>query len=254
MSKSILVVDGNWAMHRLWDIDPDRCTWENFYDYVKYAESLCDAEKTIMLFDDGRSSYRTHILASYKGNRHHPEDQITQFEILKENWKNYARDNKNYYWLKRTNTEADDWACKVCDVLKDVDCTIFLLSIDHDWFQLLRGRKVMQLRYSLEDKIEKLVTEEDATDQIGFPANRWAELAAFIGDPGDGVPPTSITKTKGLKYLHDHHSLMGAVSSEPDCRAEAWKILRNYQLTKLDPSIIELTNEEEEAIRNWATA
>lgn len=251
MSKSVLVVDGNWVMHKFYDKLPELLTFPNMEDYVHYVEKLCDAEKTIILFDDGRSSYRTGILKSYKGNRNHPQAQIDNFEAIKNQWREYVDSHDSYIMLKRKNTEADDWACKVCDILKDEDVTIYLLSIDHDWFQLLDGRKVMQLRYSLEDHVEKLVTEEDATAQIGFPAKRWAELASFIGDPGDGVPKSSITEAKALKYLHDHYSLMGAVASEPDARAEAWRILRNYRLTKLSPTIIDMTEAEQEDIRHW---
>lgn len=255
MKQTLLVVDGNWVMHRYWDADPSTCTFETMFNYVQYAKGLCDASKTIILFDNGRSSYRTGILESYKGNRNHPSEQINCFDLIKKSWQNYASMNDDdYLVLTKENTEADDWACKICSILKgDPEVTIFLLSIDHDWFQLLEGRRVMQLRYSIVDKVEKVVTEEDATKQIGFPAKRWAELAAFIGDPGDGVPSSSIGEAKALKWLHRYYSLMGAISHEPDAQAEAWKLLRNYQLTHLDPSVISLGKKEEERIKAFAT-
>ena len=253
MGTTLLVVDGNWVMHRYWDAEPSTCTFDTIFNYVQYAKGLCDADKTIILFDNGRSTYRTGILESYKGNRNHPSEQITCFDVIKEQWKNYAQMNSDdYLVLTRKNTEADDWACKICDLFKnDPEVTIFLLSIDHDWFQLLDGRRVMQLRYSINDKVEKVVTEEDADKQIGFPAKRWAELAAFIGDPGDGVPTSSIGETKALKWLHEYYSLMGVISHEPDAQAEAWKLIRNYKLTHLEPSIVPLSREEEDRIKSF---
>lgn len=253
MKQTLLVIDGNWVMHRFWDAEPSTCTFEKMFSYVQYAKGLCDATKTILLFDNGRSSYRTGILESYKGNRNHPQEQITCFDLIKKSWQNYAGMNpKDYHILTRENTEADDWACKVCDILKDnPEVTIFLLSIDHDWFQLLEGSRVMQLRYSITDKVEKVVTAEDATKIIGFPNKRWAEVAAFIGDPGDGVPSSSIGEQKALKWLHRYYSLMGVISHEPDALAEAWKLLRNYYLTHLNPAIIPLTNEEEKEIKEF---
>ena len=254
-TTTVLIVDGNWVMQRFWQAGSDDYSVDKIHKYIKSQGELINADKYIILFDLGKSAYRTAILKSYKGNRAKKSDeQQSAFQQTRDYFVELAKHDPHYTVFMRDNTEADDLACKLCKVLDMPNVRIYLLSIDHDWFQMLDGDRVIQIRYSPIEGTEQIVTEDDATATIGFPAKRWAELAAFGGDASDNVPATGISKTQALKWLKQYNSLLGVWANEPEARAVQGDLWRNYKLTKLTGDCVPMTETDENQLRDWVNA
>lgn len=194
--------------------------WQDMPDYF------------VPLFDNGRSKYRTNIRAEYKGNRGKKSDsKIKQFEACKE----FASLlGFNPYCL--ANTEADDLAAAIVSKYAS-KYYIKLWSADHDWRQLLRDNVV--LIKELKGNIE-LITEKKATEELGLDIHRWPEIAAIVGDPGDGVYGLKgFGYGKAKKMLYKYGDLWNAVANDDKLKPYSKTILENYQLTILDGSIAE---------------
>lgn len=232
----LLAFDGNYVIMRsnsAFDglTSPDGRPSGALYGYIASYRRFLEKYRPkyyIPLFDHGRSSYRTSIDASYKSNRKpKPKELIDQMAACRE----FVRliGGKPY---EEPNVEADDLAAKIA---RDCggDYNVLLLSADHDWQQLV-GDGVTFLRPRGHGDGEDVIDYEKAKERLGWPPDRWAEVAAIMGDPGDDVIGLKgYGWKKSLKTVSEHGDLWSAVEEDPKLKPYASTILKNYRLTKL---------------------
>lgn len=236
----VLVTDGNYLMQRSNYAYKDLAISKDqhsgiVYGYIKFFVEYLTKYKPdymIPLFDNGRSSYRTSISKHYKENRgEKSKDMLVQMKACREflrlaGWTPYME----------KNVEADDLAAKVSNELCN-DYFVELLSVDHDWKQLTK-ENVIVIRPGIRGKSDEIVTHKKATEELGLPVERWPEIAAIAGDPGDGIYGLKgYGYKKALKLIKKYGNLMIACTKEPILIDNAATILGNYKMTILDGTV-----------------
>lgn len=236
----VLATDGNYLMQRanyaysklaISDTQHSGIVYGYINFFVEYLDRY-RPDYMIPLFDNGRSSYRTAISKDYKANRpKKSDDMLVQMNACREflklaGWTPYVE----------KNVEADDLAAKVAKDLSN-DYFVELLSVDHDWKQLTK-ENVIVIRPGTKGKADEYVNYEKASEELGLPAERWAEIAAIAGDPGDGVyglPRYGYARSR--KLIEKWGTLWKACLNEPILVKNSSLILNNYKMTVLDGSI-----------------
>ena len=236
----VMATDGNYLMQRANAAYRELAISEDqhsgiVYGYINYFCSYLTKYRPdymIPLFDNGRSSYRTSINSDYKSNRpKKSDDMMNQMNACREfmtlaGWTPYVE----------KNVEADDLAAKVAKELEG-DYFIELLSPDHDWRQLT-SESVIVIKPGTKGKGDEYINYDKATEMLGFPAERWAEIAAIAGDPGDGViglPRYGYGRS--IKLLNKWGDLWTACNNEPILKENASRVLSNWKMTVLDGTV-----------------
>lgn len=205
------------------------------YGYIKLLQNYVTKyvpDYVIPLFDSGRSSYRTSICADYKGTR--PEksyEMLTQMRACRE-----ATSLLGFEPYIEENVEADDLAAKVAKDCKDK--FVMLVSTDHDWQQLVKDKKVIQIKPGMRGASDEVVEYTVLKEAWGWEPERWAEIAAIMGDPGDNVIGIrGYGWKKSLTLLKKYGDLWSACRQDATLASNASRVLDNYKLTKLDGTV-----------------
>ncbi|MBR4399712.1 MAG: hypothetical protein IKT06_02120 [Aeriscardovia sp.] len=202
----ILIVDGNCFLRARFDalarkskLKGGKSSAPELFSGIRmYLENLKNrvgAKKSIILFDLGHSEYRIRLFPDYKGNRPEKSEELLSF--LKSGriyFKNLMKSDPMLWQVMMfDNMEADDIAAFLVSSFSALpDLRLWLVSSDHDWFQLLEGGRVLQVRYSTGYKSSLVWSEKDADQYFGLPCRQWPKLSAFIGDGSDHIPSTGI--------------------------------------------------------------
>lgn len=238
--NKVLVADGNYLMQRFYHARGHVFGSEVEALLNGLKESL-RLDKVLLLFDSGKSAYRTRILPSYKANR--PEKDPDMADCFHKTRSHFiARQNSALQVLRQKDTEADDIAAYIVKAYKG-KADIFLYSIDHDWLQLLDDG-VWQIRPDVKSGRDLVYSRKTASDMLGYDVKKWAYVAAFKGDPSDNVPSTGIREDTALKWLGKYAwSLPAIFMHEKKAKAKEAEVWRNWKLVKLDGSPCSFSDE-----------
>ena len=239
--KKVLIVDGNWLCQKTYR-GKSGFLISKVKEDIDHEREIHNIDFTIVLFDKGRSLFRTTVYPGYKGNRKAKESELTgELRLTREYFKSLD-DGKEWLTLWQENTEADDISAFLVNKLKKRDdIQIYLYSVDHDWLQLLDTNKVFQIRYAPSLHRNKIWNSQDASDFFGIDNHKWAFLSAFTGDPSDNVPSTGINSSTALKWLKKYkYSINMVLMNEPKAKAKSADILRNWKLTYLSGNCVNL--------------
>lgn len=205
------------------------------YGYVKTFQDLLQSyqpEVLLPLFDNGRSNYRLAISEHYKENRGKKDDKlVNQIRACHE----FVELTGLKPYIEK-NTEADDLAAKTAKDCHE-DYFVMLYSKDHDW-QQLTGEDVVFMRPKGRGDGIDIVSYDKAKEDIDFPPERWPEIAAIMGDPGDsvyGLKGWGWQRSK--KAINKYGDLWNAVAKDPVLSQHSLQILNNYKMTVLDGSV-----------------
>lgn len=270
-SPAILIVDGNCFLRARFDaltrkakkgIKPGSVQ-QLFAGIRMYLENLQDkvgAQKSIMLFDLGHSEYRVRLFPDYKGDRPEKSEELLEFlEAGRIYFKNLVRsDPMRWQEMMFNNMEADDIAAFLVSSFAALpNLRLWLVSSDHDWLQLLEGRRVLQVRYSPGCKSSLVWNEKDADEYFGLPCRQWPKLSAFTGDGSDHIPSTGIWPKTARMWLEQYgYSLESIFEHESEAKARENEVRRNFELTNLNGKIAaeKVAPEEAEYLLAWAEA
>lgn len=249
MARRVLIVDGNWLCQKTYR-GKRGFSISAVKGQIDQERELHNIDFTIVLFDKGRSLFRTSVFEGYKGNRDKKGMELTgELELTREFFKSLD-DNKEWLTLWQDNTEADDIAGYLVKNIKKDDTQIFLYSIDHDWLQLLEPNRVFQIRYAPSLHRNRIWNSRDASEYFGIDNKKWAFLSAFTGDPSDNVPSTGINSSTALKWLKKYnYSINMVLMNEPRARAKSADILRNWKLTYLSGNCVSLPESDLDSLK-----
>lgn len=234
----ILALDGNYLIMRSNSAFADLTTSDGrssgaLYGYISSFRRFIQKyhpRYVVPLFDYGRSTYRSSIDASYKSDRKAKTPELlAQMDACREFISLIGGTPYFEYGV-----EADDLAAKIAkDYGHDGEYSVLLLSADHDWQQLV-GDHVVLLRPKGRGDGEDVISYDIAEERLGWPPERWAEVAAIMGDPGDHVIGLrGYGWKRSLRAVSEHGDLWTAIEEDPKLKSNAATILRNYDLVKL---------------------
>ena len=239
--NKVLVADGSYLMQRFFHAR-GHVFGPEIDELLSTLRSALKLDKTLLLFDSGKSAYRTAILPSYKGNRP-PKDEAMTDCFRKTRSYFQCRQGTDLMTLRLKDTEADDIAAFIAKTYKG-KADIYLYSIDHDWFQLL-DEGVYQIRPDVKSGRDLVYSRKTASELLGYDVKKWPLVAAFKGDPSDNVPSVGIREDTALKWLSKHAwSLPSVFANEKTAKAKEAQIWRNYKLVKLDGSPCSFTDKD----------
>jgi len=190
-------------------------------EYLATINSLAasyGAKDVLHLSDFGKSTYRKELLPTYKGDREAKRE--TQTEEESQSWADffdgYIRavelvEETGHCIIKLKGVEADDLAAYFAQHLYDRYDTIWLISTDQDWDQLLND-KVKRWAYTS----QKEFTIDNFYDEHGCDSpEQYSHVKAIQGDRGDSVPGIDgIGVKRAYNLVREYgsvHDLVGAL-------------------------------------------
>lgn len=238
--EKVMAIDSNYLMMRSnWSFDSlkteDGRPSGILYGYISaFTEYLSEynPDYYIPLFDFRHSTYRASVNPAYKANRKpKSKEMVAQMNACREfvrlaGWTPY----------REKGVEADDLAAKISYTLRG-RYLVQLVSVDHDWRQLTADN-VYVVRPRNGGLSDEVISYEKATDELGLPAERWAEIAAIMGDPGDNVIGVNgYGPARSKKMILKYGDLWTACAKDEKLRKHAKQVTDNYLMTKLDGTI-----------------
>ena len=190
-------------------------------EYLATINSLAmsyGAKDVIHLSDYGKSTYRKEILPTYKGGREDKRAEQSEEETRawEEFFEGYSRaielvKETGHCCIKLKGVEADDLAAYLTNHLYDRYDTIWLISTDADWDQLLND-KVKRWAYTT----QKEFTLENFYEEHGCDTpEEYTHVKAIQGDRGDSVPGVDGIGVKRaynlVREFGSVHDLVGAL-------------------------------------------
>ena len=114
--NKVLVADGNYLLHRFFHAR-GHVFGPEIAELLSTLRSPLKLDKTLLLFDSGKSAYRTQILPSYKGNRPPKDENMTDcFRKTRSYFQ--CRQGTDFMTLRLKDTEADDIAASLPKLTK----------------------------------------------------------------------------------------------------------------------------------------
>jgi 5'-3' exonuclease len=259
MSEHAMVVDGNNILIRAHsgmsqsnlttsDGRPSGGLYGTIRMFHMYLAKLKPTH-VLWCWDQGKSTFRTSINSSYKGNRptksnpgedENYDDLIATFK----NFQDYL-DLLHVAQIRRPGVEADDWIAQfVVEHRGRVPITI--LSADHDVRQLVtqptEGEhpvEVLKPSVSNSNSVrrafkEKLYTYEAVLEEYGLVPERLPELWAIQGDQSDNLPGArGMGPVRSLEALGKYGSLDAVIAHHPKLAGYEKIVSDNHRMIRL---------------------
>lgn len=192
MSNTLLLVDGENLLHRSFHkfekfTSSDGTKTGAIYGFFKTLNSNIfrfSVSSVIVVFDNGRSKYRTSIHPEYKGGR--PVRLGMDYEAL-QNQKREIRKILKYLNIpviydkrKLNNYECDDYIGLVSKLNKG---KILILSSDKDFNQLIDNRVKV-----INPSKDAVISEHNCKQLFGYTAKECVDYLSLVGDSSDNIP------------------------------------------------------------------
>lgn len=173
------------------------------YGFVKYmisAIKVMNPEYIAITWDVTRNTFRRTLMPSYKGNRGTVEDPLKQqFKTCQELLKKMGI--PQYF---SEEYESDDFCGSLVKKFEK-DADVYILTKDHDFFQLISDKtnilllcqtlkiaKDLNTKHSINDKNlpakSFLVTKETLLNEYGLKPNTVTFVKGLAGDTADNIP------------------------------------------------------------------
>ena len=138
-----------------------------------------ESDKTVVIFDTAKKTFRSSIYTAYKANRGAPpEDLMPQFNIIRE-----AVDSFKITRVELEGYEADDLIATYAHYFTKKEWNVEIISSDKDLMQLVNKNITMK------DPIKnKLIREKEVFEKFGVYPNKVVDVQSLAGDSVDNIP------------------------------------------------------------------
>ena len=175
----------------------------------EYApDSIC------VLFDRREPTFRHKLSDEYKANRHGmPDDMAVQMPVIKE-----LLDHMGIARYELSGYEADDLIGTLSRLGEERGDDVFILSGDHDDFQLISDKTSVILPQSGKGKPPRvLYNKELFVDEYGIDPDRFIYVKALMGDSSDNIKGVDKVGPKtAFKLIADYGSVDGVVEHKDE--------------------------------------
>ncbi len=216
------------------------------YGFIKYlisAVKVLNPTHLVVTWDVTRDTFRREIMPEYKGNRGAVENPLKQQFSTCQNLLN----NMGIKQFFSTDYESDDYCGSLVKKFEK-DCDIYILTKDHDFFQLvsektsilllcqtLKISSTLNKKYGIDEKTipQKtfLVNKDTLSKEYGLTPETVTFVKGIAGDTADNIPgipnigdTTALALSKLYTTIEDlYKEIEGKTSDELDAVVNKWK-------------------------------
>lgn len=226
-----------------------------YVDTVKSFAQSFKCGKIIITADKGSSTYRKEIYPDYKLNR--KEKFESQSDSEKEEFAKFFTElelaldlcqEAGIPVLRFQGVEADDLSAYIVKKYHLRFDSIYLLSTDRDWLQLLTYSNVTQFSYTT----KKEISQHNWDEHFDYPLEHFIHIKALEGDTGDniyGIPSVGPKRAKDLIAQYETvFDLYEAADSLPDKPAFMKNVKQHKETLMLNIQLVDTIAFCEDAI------
>ncbi|QAT63458.1 DNA polymerase I [Acidilutibacter cellobiosedens] len=206
-----MIIDGSSLLYRAFYALPLLSTKDGIYTNGVYGfltmfykiKDEYDLDYICIAFDKKGPTFRHIEFDKYKANRQQmPNELSIQFPILKEVLK-----AMNVTFIETDGYEADDIAGTVCNIGKENNMEVILVSGDKDYLQLVSPHsKVLLVRKGITQLEE--YDEKKMEERYGITSQQFIDLKGLMGDQSDNIPGVpGIGEKTGIKLIKQFGSI-----------------------------------------------
>lgn len=206
-------------------------TVHSFLSSLVSAIDRFKIDQCIIVWDRGKSEWRSKMVENYKSNRPTPspihEDVFRQISVLQEE----VLPNLPVLQLGLWGYEADDVIYAITKAVDPKD-EIFLYSNDSDFRQLLNRVTI----WTGSD----LYTTKTFKDYYGFPASKYIEYKSLVGDSSDNIKGVRGVGDKTARIILKEYGSVEAFAASDHKKAHL--VVEDMEIFKRNLEVIGLEN------------
>lgn len=209
--KKIMILDGNSLLFRAFYALPPLKTKKGQYTNAVYGflSMLYKLQDTYLpdylcvAFDPEKPTFRHQQYKDYKATRQKaPNELVEQFQLI--------RDVLDIHKIKRLEIEgfeADDLAGTFAREAKDQGVSVYLVTSDKDYLQLIdENVKVILTKKGVTNTVEMDLKAME--EEYGLTPDQFVDLKALMGDSSDNIPGVSgVGEKTAIKLMQEFKSL-----------------------------------------------
>lgn len=221
----LLLVDGNSIVNRAYyavigrapmtapDGTPTGAVNGFFNSLLSVADEY-QPDSVCVLFDRREPTFRHKMSVEYKANRKGmPDDMAVQMPVIKE-----LLDHMGISHYELAGYEADDLIGTLSRMAEEEGDEVFILSGDHDDFQLISDKTKVILPQSGKGKPPRVLYDKDLFfEENGITPDRFIYVKALMGDSSDNIKGVEKVGPKtAFKLIADYGSVEGVIEHKDE--------------------------------------
>lgn len=189
------------------------------YGFANSLVQLLDKEKPSHLavaWDTHAPTFRHEMDVNYKANRPpQPEDLRVAIPLIKEMIGYFGFIN-----LEKDGFEADDLIGTLAMQAKNEDVTVFMVTPDKDFMQLV-GDNIYMLKPVSKGEGFQVVDSDSVSEFFGVGPESVIDVLALIGDTSDNIPGVpGIGKKGAAEIIRKYGTLQKAIAAAPGMKSK----------------------------------
>lgn len=241
-----LIIDGSSILFRAFYAIPLMNTKDNkytnavlgFMNILLKAIELIEPTNVAVCFDLKEKTFRKDLFDNYKANRSKsPDELLEQFTYIKEVLQAFG-----IKYFELAGYEADDLAGTLSKDASESGASVFLLSGDKDYLQLIDPNTVFLYTKTGISDIKKY-TLEVLKEEMDLVPEQIVDLKGLMGDKSDNIPGIpGVGEKTALKLLYQFGSVenLYAHKDELPKNKTNQKIMDNEELARLSKSLAKI--------------
>lgn len=211
--KTILLIDGNPLMYRAAYAHGESYVAQGIIRYFFEAVELFDCSEALLLWDAGRSRWRSQYYPDYKAQRQEQKDKLDLHEV--EEQKKIAQQYLQFLGVRNLTVygvEADDliaWFSEYFSKILDYN-RVIIVTRDKDLWQLINDQV-----HVYDPLPNNFISSVQVEQNLGILPDQIVEYKALVGDTSDNIKGVKgIGSKTALKFLSKYGGLEGLLDPE----------------------------------------
>jgi len=238
--QRIILIDGNPLMWRAVYSQNENYVTEGILTYFFDILSKFDCSNVLVLWDKGKSRWRTTMYPEYKATREERKSKINLEEMG--NQKEEAKRILEYFGVRNITVpgvEADDMIAWFAEYFSATH-KVLIASRDKDLWQLISNKVTI-----FDPLTNTLVQPDDVQEELGITPNLIPDWKALVGDPSDNIKGVKgIGNKTALTLINEYGGISNLLDPENSKKLQAKRttarvvdsshdLEHSYQLVKL---------------------
>ena len=211
MENKIMILDGNSLLFRAFYAMPPLKTKKGqytnaVYGFLSMLYKLLDTyspEYICVAFDPKKPTFRHEQYKEYKATRAKaPNELVEQFQLIRD-----VLEIHNIKCVEIEGFEADDVAGTFANAAEQEGSTVYLVTSDKDYLQLIDENTKVILTKKGVTNIQEMNLQA-MSDEYGISPAQFVDLKALMGDASDNIPGVGgVGEKTALKLIQEYGSL-----------------------------------------------